>query len=121
MEDRVTTYKIEDLLEIFDPAVQEIDDTGGARIIYTFDSSSQPIRERVGETFILDVENPTVSFFVFSSVDDFIGNGYIVPAVSLSGVDDRYQLSVEDLKELIKDVSLSLGYGGEEEASSLLE
>ena len=121
MDNKIATYKLEDLLNIFDPAVQEIENTGGARILYTFNESEQPVRARVGDTFILEVENPEISFFVSAAVDDFVANGFIIPANRLEGVDDRYSLLDTDLKRLIKDVSIALGYNSEDDIASLLE
>lgn len=121
MESKITTARLEDLLKIFDPAVQEIEDTGGARILYTFNESDQPERQRVGETFILDVADASFSFFVSAPIDDFISAGTIMPAESLEGVEDRYSLSEEDITQLISDVSIALSLNSEEQINSLLE
>ena len=55
---RITTYKIQDLFDIFEPKAQELDDAGGARILYTFNEEGEPERQRVGEDFELEVLDP---------------------------------------------------------------
>lgn len=120
MTDKIQTAQLADLISIFDPTVQEPDDVGGARILYTFADGEEPKRERVGEHFILDVLEPEVSFFVSVSTEGSIEEGTIVTATPLDGVRDRYSLASADLKRLIFDVGTALGYD-EETIADLLD
>lgn len=120
MTDRITTAKISDLLNIFDPKAQEPDDVGGARILYTFTEDEQAVRERVGANFILEVLEPQVSFFVSVPVEGNVDAGTLVLSEPLEGVDDRYQLTKTQLEKLIFDVSVALDYD-EDMVNKLLE
>lgn len=121
MEDRISTYQITDLKDIFSEDAQETEETGGARILYTFDENKAPNRERVGEQFMLDVENPPVTLFVTAPVVGNISEGTAVVSDVMDGVKDRYSLSSDDVEQLIQDVSIATGFGSEEEVSELLD
>lgn len=121
MEDRISTYQITDLKDIFSEDAQETEETGGARILYTFDENKAPSRERVGEQFMLDVENPPVTLFVTAPVVGNISEGTAVVSDVMDGVKDRYSLSSDDVEQLIQDVSIATGFGSEEEVSELLD
>lgn len=120
MTDRITTAQLSNLVDIFDPKVQEADDVGGARILYTFTEDGQTTRERVGESFIVDVLEPEISFFVSAPIDGNIEEGTISTAKPLEGLQDRYQLTKQQLEELIFAVSTALDYG-EDAVADLLE
>lgn len=120
MTDRIQTENLQDLLNIFDPKAQETEDVGGARILYTFDDSGSPIRERVGESFILDIKNPEISFFVSLPIEGAVQEGNIVPANYTEGLKDRYRLTQADLEQLIFDVGVAFDYG-EEAIAQLLD
>ena len=121
MEDRISTYSIEDLKDIFSEGAQETEETGGARILYTFDENKAPNRERVGEQFILDVQNPPVTLFITAPVVGNIGEGTAVISDDLEGVQDRYSLTEEGVEKLISDLAIATGYGSEEDIANLLE
>lgn len=119
MESRITTAKIEDLLDIFDLGAQEQDDAGDARILYVFDENKTPQRVRVGDTFILDILSPSISFFVSAPVIGSIDTGTISFAKPVEDAQDRYQLTKQDLEEVIRIVYSVVG--GEDEIANLLE
>ena len=121
MENRIQTNKLEDLLAIFSPDAQETEDTGGARILYTFDNSEQPVRQRVGNTFILDVLSPTATFFISLPVDAFVEEGTIAPAFAQDELQPYYQLTEQDLLQLIQDVSVALNYASDEDILALIQ
>lgn len=120
MEDRISTYTITDLKDIFSEDAQETEETGGARILYTFDENKAPNRERVGDQFILDVINPPVTLFITAPAVGNITEGSVVISDELDGVQDRYSLTPEGVEDLIRDISIATGYGSEEDIESLL-
>ena len=121
MEDRISTYQITDLKDIFSEDAQETEETGGARILYTFDENKAPTRERVGEQFILDVQNPPVTIFVTAPIVGNISEGTAVVSDNLDGVQDRYPLSSEGVEGLISDVAIETGFGSEDDIEALLD
>lgn len=119
MVDRITTFQLSDLTLIFDANAQEQDDVGDARVLYTFDDSQAPIRNRVVNDFILDVQNPKLSFFVSAPIDDNIKDGTIILSKPIEGVQDNYSLSEVD--RLVQDISFALGDGDDEMVAQLLQ
>lgn len=115
METLITTQDVSDLLDIFDPEVQE--EASGASILYTFDENHAPVRRRVGELFFLQVLNQQVTFVVHIPLSGAIEEGYAVIAEPVEGIENRYYLSREDLEQLVFDVTLL--YDGEETAQQL--
>jgi hypothetical protein len=101
MESRITTDKIEDLLEIFNPELTEQDDVGdGARILYTV-QDSQPSRQRVGESFILHIQDVDKDLFVFIPTDGDIEEGTITLPQPVDGVPSQYSTALSDVEQLV--------------------
>lgn len=121
MTDRISTYQLENLRDIFNEDAQETEETGGARILYTFDEDNAPNRERVGEQFILDIANPPVTLFITAPVVGSIADGTAVISDDLGGVEERYQLTKQGIEDLISDLSIATGYGSEEDIASMLD
>lgn len=119
MEDKITTSKLEDLLLIFDPKAQEQEDAGGARILYTFDDSETPERHRVGDAFILAVEEHDLNFFVSAPINENITEGSIIFSQSIEGLHTTY--SIAEIETLVSDALVALGIGNDDDVSSLLE
>lgn len=101
MENRITTDKIEDLLEIFNPELTEQDDVGdGARILYTV-QDSQPSRQRVGESFILHIQDVDKDLFVFIPTNANIEEGTITLPQPIDGVPSQYSTALSDVEQLV--------------------
>lgn len=115
METLIITQDVSDLLDIFDPEVQE--ENGGARILYTFDEDRAPVRRRVGELFFLQTVNQPVTFVVHIPLSGTVEEGYVVITEPVEGIENRYYLSREELEQLVFDVTLV--YNGEEAAQQL--
>lgn len=119
MENRITTDKIEDLLEIFNPELVEQDDVGdGARILYTV-QDSQPYRQRVGESFILHIQDVDKDLFVFIPTDSNIGEGTITLAEPIEGIPSQYSTALSDVKKLV--VTLQVLYEDDNMVNDLLD
>ena len=118
---RITTYRTQDIFEIFEPKAQEFDDAGGARILYTFKEDGTPERQRVGEDFELEILNPEqLVFSVHLPIVGPVQEGTItLLSPSREQVsDDReipealyatYSLDREDLEDLIFTIGTVMG------------
>lgn len=121
MKDKIVTAKLSDLFNIFDAAVQENEDTGDARILYTFNEEGQPKRERVGENFLLEVTEPPLTLFVSVPVIGEITSGEIVVANSSEFLDGEKQIySIRELAQLVKNLTILLGVNDDEAVSNKL-
>ena len=119
MENRITTDKIENLLEIFNPELVEQDDVGdGARILYTI-QDSQPSRHRVGESFILHIQDVDEDLFVFIPTDSDIEEGTITLPEPIDGIPSHYSTALSDVEQLV--TTLQTLYEDDNMVSDLLE
>lgn len=119
MENRITTDKIEDLLDIFNPELVEQDDVGdGARILYTV-QDSQPSRHRVGESFILHIQDVDKDLFVFIPTNNNIEEGTITLPEPIDGIPSQYSTVLSDVEELV--TTLQTLYEDDNMVSDLLD
>lgn len=120
MKDRIVTDKLEDLVNIFDPKAQELDDAGSARILYTFTEDEDAIRERVGKEFELEVLTPKrFLFHINLPVIGPVQKGVISLLEPDSDL-DSYQLTHEGLSQLISDLTSVFGLEDTDAILSLL-
>ena len=118
MENRITTDKIEDLLDIFNPELVEQDDVGdGARILYTV-QDSQPSRHRVGESFILHIQDVDKDLFVFIPTNN-IEEGTITLPEPIDGIPSQYSTALSDIEQLV--TTLQTLYEDDNMVSDLLD
>lgn len=119
MTDKIVTAKLADLIMIFDPAAQEQDDVGDARVLYTFDNNDAPQRNRVGDTFILQVLSPSLTFFVSAPVVDNIVEGSIILSSGIDGVPNTSSLA--DVDDFVASINIALGVGDDVDVSNLID
>ncbi len=125
----ITTDNLSDIVNIFDPKAQELDDAGGARILYVFEDS-EPIRVRVGELFKLKIREPQIELKVDLPVVGPVQDGTIslLSPESLNVSDDikekayqRYQLNKEGIQDFIFMLQEAIGFEDIDVILGLLE